>query len=86
MMGSTKPDTTYGIKRPPADTPDDDEELTEVTRLHELLEEKLKKSREKLNGVARKGDALKLCLKRSDSVSNMQAVLSQPPKTAVSDK
>jgi hypothetical protein len=84
-MSASKPkrsDTFYSMK-PDADVPDEDEddedEKTEVTKLHDLLEERLAHSRKKLNGVARKGDALKRRLVRPGSVQKMQAVLSDPP-------
>jgi len=68
-----------GEKLKVAQEQDADDEATEVTKLHELLEQKMESSRERLNGVARKGDALKRRLRRPGSVRRMQAVLSSPP-------
>lgn len=52
----------------------EEDETTEVTKLHELLEETMAKSCEKLDDVARKGDALKRRLRRPESVAKMRAV------------
>lgn len=72
-------------------TPDEEEEpdplpesneKAEVMKLHELLEERMASSKRTLNGVAKKGAALKRRLHRPDSVREMKAVLSQPPPEA----
>lgn len=79
---SNKPKATKHIHliTRPASEDDDDDEPTEVTKLHELLEETMAKSCERLDDVARKGDVLKYRLRRRPgSVSKMQAVLSRPP-------
>lgn len=78
-MAKPKHDTTYGLQSSPDEHPevdDEEEEPTEVTKLHELLEEKLANSREKLDDVARKGAVLKMRLRKKGSVQRMQAVLS----------
>ena len=57
------------------ETVEDEEETTEVTKLNELLEETMAKSCEKLDDVARKGDALKRRLRRPESAAKMRAVM-----------
>lgn len=75
-------DTTY-IEHPdreerPLDE-EEDEEITEVTRLRELLEERLQKSKRRLNGVTRKVDELQRVARKKDSASKMRAVVSDVP-------
>lgn len=65
-------------ERPLSD--EDDEETTEVTRLHEMLDERIQRSKRRLNGVARKVNELHRVARRKDSASKMRAVVSDAPK------
>lgn len=58
---------------------EDDEETTEVTRLHELLDKRLQQSKRRLNGVTRKVDELHRVARKKDSASKMRAVVSDAP-------
>lgn len=75
-------DTTY-IEHPDREerplAEDEDEQTTEVTRLHELLDARLQRSKRRLNGVSRKVEELRRVARKKDSASKMRAVVSDAP-------